>query len=98
MQGTFTKSKAIDSVRKRYMKGVIGDRFLCNLKHVSLEKLYDLVIARWCLCYLEDEDLGPFLTRCNRELIKGRPGSKPGIMIVQEQLMDSGEDNKVDGE
>ena len=82
MKGTYTKYEEINERRKHYMKGVIQDRFSCNLKHVSLEKPYDLVIARWCLGYLKDEDVGLFLTRCNQKLIEGRSNNKPGIMIL----------------
>ena len=57
MKGTYIKYEEIDKLRKHYMKGVIEDRFHCNLKHVSLEKPYDLVISRWCLGYLDDEDV-----------------------------------------
>ena len=65
MKATYAKYDEIDKRRKYYMKGVIENRFSCDLLHVSLERPYDLVIARWCLGYLEDKDVVTFLTRCN---------------------------------
>ena len=97
MKATYAAYDEILKRKKHYMKGKIENRFSCDLKHVSLERPYDLVIARWCLGYLNNEEVVAFLTRCNKKLIEGRESNQPGIIILQEQIMDKGEKCRIEG-
>ena len=47
------------------MKGVIAGRFEENLNEVTIKPKYDLVIVRWGLGYLTDDDVEPFLNQCH---------------------------------
>lgn len=58
MKATYDRYDEINNTRKYYEKGIIKDRFNCDLKNVPLDKAYDLIIARWSLCYLDDEEVG----------------------------------------
>jgi len=73
------------------MKGVIENRFKCNFKDISLTLPYDLVISRWALCYLPEDDLRAFLKRSHNDLLKDRPEGKPGVMIFFETILEDDE-------
>ena len=59
---------------------------------------YDLVISRWGLGYLVDDDVEPFLKRCHSKLSLDRPEGKPGIMIFFEPINEDGERTKKEGQ
>ena len=107
MLATYEAEDDINSRRASYMVGVIEDRLQQNFKDVSLQKPYDLVIARWGLGYLDDREVVSFLRRCNGQLLNGglkdtpndrtqRGGSdsNPSPMIFMETIMDSGKPNR----
>ena len=52
MDETYKTEKRINDNKRNYQKGIIGERFKCNLKKVPLDKKYDLVIGHWALGYL----------------------------------------------
>ena len=52
------------------MLGEIEDRLQTDIKDVSLEKQYALVLARWGLGYLDQQDAVTFLKKARSKLLE----------------------------
>ena len=66
---------------------MIDSRFQQNLLDVKIDPKYNLVITRWGLCYLTDEDVDHFLKRCHYEITNSM--TKPCPMIFYESIHDT---------
>ena len=75
---------AAEANKKRNCKGIIGDRFQCNMKDLSLLKKYDLIYGHWSLGYLQDIDVYDFMKRCRNALISD--DGALGLMIIKESV------------
>ena len=79
------------------MVGQIEDRLQQDLKDVSLDKPYDLIIARWGLGYLEEEDVVKFLKKARSKLLE-RSTVTPGCMVFMETELDTGQSSACIGD
>ena len=68
----------------------MGERFHMGIRSVPLVKKYDYVTGHWSLGYLTAEELGPFLIRLRKCLLKDRPEDEPGIAIFKETITNEG--------
>ena len=59
MEATYQKEREIKQLASNI--GKIGDRYQCNMKDIGMVKNYDLIYGHWCLGYLYEEDINPFL-------------------------------------
>ena len=69
MRATYDKEDEIELRRKPYMVGKIEDRLQMDIKDISLEKQYNLIITRWGLGYMEQPDVIKFLKRARSKLL-----------------------------
>ena len=85
---------AAESTKELTCVGIIGDRFQCNMKYLSLLKKYDLIYGHWALGYLRDIDLSAFMKRCRNALMSD-DGSL-GLMILKESVCGDDEESYVE--
>ena len=64
MKETYITEEKI--IRDDLMKAQIDNRYNTNMLTLTSELSYNLVLARWGLNYLDDDDVEPFLNKWRR--------------------------------
>lgn len=98
MLATYQTEQEINSQRDETQVAVIEDRLQQNLKDISFEKPYDLVIARWGLGYLSDEEVHEFLNKARTKLLAHSHNQQAGCMIFMETVQDEDKQAEMMGE